>query len=160
MHSTRQRLRVSSRTSLGLPVAEATSSLRDAARRCHLPNNQIVKEPTRWMRPKPHQICLKFRSCDCDFTRNYGSQTPSHLRIEFQFTTRGRAKWERVFLPLSDFTVNSTDEKSLAFEQPGSLASREEATRNIAESSDSFVVFQYRETRIADKGAEEKEAKD
>jgi hypothetical protein len=56
MRPTRQRLRVSSRTPLSSLQAEAHNSLRDAARRCHLPNNQIVKEPTRRSWPKPVSI--------------------------------------------------------------------------------------------------------
>lgn len=65
--STRQRLRVSSRTPLrsspALPYSDTTSdSLRDAARRCHLPNNQIVKDPTERSQPKPVSDRLLTRS--------------------------------------------------------------------------------------------------
>jgi len=43
--------------------------------------------------------------------------------------------------------------KSLRCLTDWDLASREEANRNDAESSDSFVANQYRKTRIAGKGA-------
>jgi hypothetical protein len=57
------------------------------------------------------------------------------------------------FTPFENHRQHHRRKNPFAFLTDWDLASREEATRNVAESSDSFVVFNYMKTRIADKGA-------
>jgi hypothetical protein len=57
------------------------------------------------------------------------------------------------FTPFENHRQHHQRKNPFAFLTDWDLASREEATRNVAESSDSFVVFNYMKTRIADKGA-------
>ena len=150
-HTNQTTLKSSSRIITSPLTTYAISRFMTSARRCHLPNNQIVKDLTRRSRPKPVSILPAIQEKYLVFTSDF-SQTANPLGSRSNKVGKGE------FTPLrhprqhhrrKNLNCFLTDWKlaSVLLRDPG------KPPASNAESSDSFVGFQYMNFEIAGKGS-------